>query len=40
MPGVTRARTVLVPWKLKDVHEWNIPPSLVDEDEEKDVRWT
>ncbi len=32
MPGVTRARTVLVPWKLKDVHEWNIPPSLVDED--------
>ena len=37
MPGVTRARTVLVPWKLKDVHEWNIPPSSVEEDEEKEV---
>lgn len=34
MPGVTRARTVLVPWKLKDVHEWNIPPS-VDEHKER-----
>lgn len=25
MPGVTRARTVLVPWKLKDVYQWNFP---------------
>ena len=33
MPGVTRARTVLVPWKLKDVHQWNIPRSSTDEDE-------
>ena len=33
MPGVTRARTVLVPWKLKDIHRWNIPPSSTDEDE-------
>jgi Lrp/AsnC family transcriptional regulator for asnA, asnC and gidA len=32
MPGVTRARTVLVPWKLKDVYEWNIPPSVGEED--------
>ena len=33
----TRARTVLVPWKLKDVHEWNIPQSSVEADEEKEV---
>jgi Lrp/AsnC family transcriptional regulator, regulator for asnA, asnC and gidA len=32
MPGVTKARTVLVPWKLKDVYEWNIPPSFGEED--------
>ena len=32
-PGVTRARTVLVPWKLKDIHQWNIPRSSADEDE-------
>jgi Lrp/AsnC family transcriptional regulator for asnA, asnC and gidA len=37
MPGVTRTRTVLVPWKLKDVHQWNIPPSSVEEDAEHDV---
>ena len=37
MPGVTHARTVLVPWKLKDVHEWNIPPSSVEQDGEQDV---
>ena len=24
-PGVTRARTVLVPWKLKDVYQWDVP---------------
>lgn len=24
--GVTRARTVMVPWKLKDVYQWDIPP--------------
>ena len=31
MPGVTRTRTVLVPWKLKDVYQWSIPPSFDDE---------
>jgi len=25
VPGVTRTRTVMVPWKLKDVYEWDIP---------------
>ena len=24
-PGVLRTKTVLVPWKLKDVYEWQIP---------------
>ena len=38
MPGVTRTRTVLVPWKLKDVYQWSIPPSFDDEvREEKEV---
>jgi Lrp/AsnC family transcriptional regulator for asnA, asnC and gidA len=39
MPGVTRTRTVLVPWKLKDVYQWSIPPSFDDEQvrEEKKV---
>ena len=31
MPGVTRTRTVLVPWKLKDVYQWSIPRSFDDE---------
>ena len=30
IPGVRRTRTVLVPWKLKDVYEWQIPPALAD----------
>ncbi len=25
LEGVTRTRTVLVPWKLKDVYEWQMP---------------
>ena len=25
LEGVTRTRTVVVPWKLKDVDEWRIP---------------
>ena len=29
LDGVTRTRTVMVPWKLKDVYEWQIP-ELVD----------
>ncbi len=32
MPGVTKTRTVLVPWKLKDVYEWNIPPDFGEDD--------
>ena len=36
MPGVIQARTVLVPWKLKDVYQWNIPRSSAGEDE---ARW-
>ena len=34
MPGVTGVRTALVPWKLKDVYEWNIPPRPLDEPQE------
>ena len=33
VPGVIRARRVLVPWNLMDVHQWNIPPSPVVQDE-------
>ena len=29
VPGVTRTRTVMVPWKLKDVYEWDIPGGSV-----------
>jgi DNA-binding Lrp family transcriptional regulator len=25
VPGVTRMRTIMVPWKIKDVYEWRIP---------------
>ena len=25
VPGVTRTRTVMVPWKLKDVYQWRLP---------------
>jgi Lrp/AsnC family transcriptional regulator for asnA, asnC and gidA len=28
LDGVTRTRTVMVPWKLKDVYEWQIPDSV------------
>jgi Lrp/AsnC family transcriptional regulator, regulator for asnA, asnC and gidA len=28
VPGVTRTRTVMVPWKLKDVYQWNLPAGL------------
>jgi Lrp/AsnC family transcriptional regulator, leucine-responsive regulatory protein len=30
LEGVTRTRTVVVPWKLKDVHEWQIPTAGAD----------
>jgi Lrp/AsnC family transcriptional regulator, regulator for asnA, asnC and gidA len=29
VPGVARTRTVMVPWKLKDVYQWHIPPDAV-----------
>jgi Lrp/AsnC family transcriptional regulator for asnA, asnC and gidA len=25
VPGVTRTRTIMVPWKLKDVYQWDVP---------------
>jgi Lrp/AsnC family transcriptional regulator, regulator for asnA, asnC and gidA len=28
VPGVTRTRTVMVPWKLKDVYQWHLPALL------------
>lgn len=30
--GVRKAQTVLVPWKLKDVYQWQIPPDVVEGD--------
>jgi Lrp/AsnC family transcriptional regulator, regulator for asnA, asnC and gidA len=29
--GVMATRTVMVPWKLKDVHQWQIPAAAVDD---------
>ncbi len=31
MPEVLHARMVLVPWKLKDVYEWNLPIATPDQ---------
>jgi len=28
VPGVTRTRTVMVPWKLKDVYQWQPPERI------------
>lgn len=28
LPGVTRVRTTMVPWKLKDVYQWDLPGQL------------
>jgi Lrp/AsnC family transcriptional regulator for asnA, asnC and gidA len=28
VPNVTRTRTMMVPWKIKDVYEWNIPEAV------------
>jgi Lrp/AsnC family transcriptional regulator for asnA, asnC and gidA len=28
LPGVTRVRTTMVPWKLKDVYQWDLPSDL------------
>jgi Lrp/AsnC family transcriptional regulator for asnA, asnC and gidA len=31
IPGVRSTRTVMVPWKLKDVHQWQIPAAATDD---------
>ncbi|MCL5941924.1 MAG: Lrp/AsnC family transcriptional regulator [Actinobacteria bacterium] len=28
IPGVARTSTMLVPWKVKDVHQWHVPEEL------------
>ena len=28
IPGVARTSTMLVPWKVKDVHQWQVPEGL------------
>lgn len=28
IPGVTRTSTMVVPWKVKDIHQWQIPQQL------------
>lgn len=31
IPGVTRVRTVLIPWKLKEVCDWHVPAEPAEE---------
>jgi Lrp/AsnC family transcriptional regulator, regulator for asnA, asnC and gidA len=31
IPGVTRTKTYMVPWKLKDVYEWHVPVEAAEE---------
>jgi len=31
IPGVTRTKTVIVPWKLKDVYQWHVPEGASEE---------
>jgi Lrp/AsnC family transcriptional regulator for asnA, asnC and gidA len=31
VPGVTRTKTAMVPWKLKDVYQWHVPAGAADE---------
>jgi Lrp/AsnC family transcriptional regulator, regulator for asnA, asnC and gidA len=31
VPGVTRTKTVMVPWKLKDVYQWHVPAPASEE---------
>ena len=31
VPGVTRTKTDMVPWKLKDVYQWHVPVEAVEE---------
>lgn len=35
VPGVTRTKVVMVPWKLKDVYQWHIPADVVEASEER-----
>lgn len=28
IPGVTRTSTMVVPWKVKDIHQWRIPENV------------
>ena len=28
VPGVTRAKVAMVPWTLKDVYQWQVPPDV------------
>ena len=31
VPGVTRTKTAMVPWKLKDVYQWHVPVGAAEE---------
>jgi DNA-binding Lrp family transcriptional regulator len=31
VPGVTRTKTAMVPWKLKDVYQWHVPVEAAEE---------
>jgi Lrp/AsnC family transcriptional regulator for asnA, asnC and gidA len=31
VPGVTRTKTAIVPWKLKDVYQWHVPAEAAEE---------
>jgi len=31
VPGVTRTKTAMVPWKLKDVYQWHVPAGAAEE---------
>jgi Lrp/AsnC family transcriptional regulator, regulator for asnA, asnC and gidA len=32
VPGVTRTKAAMVPWKLKDVYQWHVPVEAADEE--------
>ena len=34
VPGVTRTKTAIVPWKLKDVYQWHVPAEAAEEGRE------
>jgi Lrp/AsnC family transcriptional regulator for asnA, asnC and gidA len=36
VPGVTRTKLAMVPWKLKDVYEWQVPSEAAGEGRAKD----